>query len=531
MEVNKAMTEFNKTAAALAASEAGGNITLVALIYKGHEQYSPNSMYSNALPNLPFNAVAMAVFFVFTIWQLLLYVNFRNSFYGIATTLYLVGQAIGYLGRLLSVSNVSGLTLNNENYFLLQFCSLTISPNFYNAAIYSQYSKVLYTYATTRDKVARLNVFGRRVQSLVLSFMFIASDISCLIIQGIGGGVEGTSLNGNDANGLIIGNHVFIAGLAIQTFSMSFFAVVFTKLCYNIFVRQRLEYLATYNLHERYGISKKYSVEKSFFTPWRWYKIIKAFPLENIDSEVITINTNHMSSYQKKIFETYPFAIFLSFGLAVIRCIYRLIELADGGFGGFLIRHEHYLVALDFVPLALSALIMCFYSEGLVYTKRGLAELNFARRASYRGLGAFKELGVEFRYLFSLKVDESKLESKYQEKLQENRDRESLGLNDTDSPNTFRNSSETPRLDPTSNEYLRKSPDFRNVIVKDIKSPWWKFKKFDKKLDTEELNEFDKEHDAESLLSNRPSMENELNNFDNEAPTSLNKHEHDNYIN
>lgn len=322
------MSSFNETAAALAASEANGNMTLIALIYKGHEQYSPDSLYLKAVPNLPFNAIAMAVFFVFTLWQLFLYAKFRNSFYGISTTLYLVGQAIGYLGRLLSVSDISGLSLNNENYFLLQFCSLTISPNFYNAAIYSQYGKVLYSYATTRDKVARLNVFGTRVQSLVLSFLFIASDISCLVIQGIGGGVEGTSLNTNDSNGLIIGNHVFVAGLAIQTFSMSSFALVFTKLCYNIFVRQRLEYLATYNLHENYNIPPSYSVEKSFFAPWRWYKIITAFPLESIDSEVVTINTTHLNSYQKRIFNTYPLAIFLSFGLAVIRCIYRLIKIS-----------------------------------------------------------------------------------------------------------------------------------------------------------------------------------------------------------
>lgn len=193
-------------------------------------------------------------------------------------------------------------------------------------------------------------------------------------------------------------------------------------------------------------------------------------------------------------------------------------------------RHEHYLVGLDFVPLSLSALIMCFYSEGLVYSKRGLAELNFVRKASYRGLGSFKELGVEFRYLFSLKVDEAKLESKYQEKLQENEERESLGLDATDSPHTERNSNESPKLDPTSNEYLRKSPDYRNVIVGDIKSPWWKFKNNGRKLDREELNEFDREKESESLIYNRPSMENQINSLDNEAPSGF-KDEHDNSIN
>ena len=488
------MSGFNKTAAALAAEAAGTNATLIGLIYKGHEQYSPSSMYSGELPDLAFNAVAMAIFFVFTLWQLCLYGYFKNNFYGISTVLYLVGQAIGYLGRLLSVSDLSGLSLNNENYFLLQFCSLTISPNFYNAAMYTQYAKVLFTYSTTREKLFRLNVFGKRLQPSLISLFFIATDITCLVIQGIGGGVEGTSLNTEDSNGLVIGNHVFIAGLAIQTFSMSLFALVFTKLCYNIFVRQRLEYISNNGLYERYNIPSSYSVEKSFFAPWRWYKIIKALPLETISEEVVTLNTSYFNKKQARIFKTYPLAIFVAFGFAVIRCIYRLVELSDGGFGGYLITHEHFLVALDFVPLATSALIMCIYSEGLVYTKRGLTELYFIKEASHRGLGAWRQLGCEFRYFFGLKVDEDKLDAKYQQILRERAGKESLGFVDNED-------------EDVNNGLFRKSTEYRNAVAEDMKSPWWKFKVGNKKMDLEELNDYDEEKKSDSLKSRRDSME------------------------
>ncbi len=53
---------FNQTAAAIAAVAAGNNLTAIAEIYKGHENLSPESMYSGAQPNLVFNIIAMAVF-------------------------------------------------------------------------------------------------------------------------------------------------------------------------------------------------------------------------------------------------------------------------------------------------------------------------------------------------------------------------------------------------------------------------------------------------------------------------------------
>ena len=482
------MSEFNKTAAALAAEAAGTNITLIASIYKGHEQYSSLSMYSGQLPNLAFNAVAMAIFFVFTFWQLCLYGYFKNNCYGISTTLYLIGQGIGYLGRFLSVSDLNGLSLYNANYFLLQFCSLTISPNFYNAAMYTQYTKVLYTYSTTREKLFRLNVFGKRFQPTLISFVFISTDITCLVIQAIGGGIEGTSSTLENSDGLVIGNHIFIAGLAIQTFSMSLFALVFTKLCYNIFVRQRLEFISNNGLYERYNIPGSYSVEKSFFAPWRWYKIIKALPLETISEEVVTLNTSYFNKKQARIFKTYPLAIFVAFGFAVIRCIYRLVELSDGGFGGYLITHEHFLVALDFVPLATSALIMCIYSEGLVYTKRGLTELYFIKEASHRGLGMWKQLGCEFRYLFGMDVDEDKLDSEYLQILKEREEKESLGFADNENGN---------------NGLFKKSSEYRNDAANVIKAPWWKFKVGNKKMDLEELKECDEEVNNSYFLNLR----------------------------
>ncbi|KAF0269429.1 Sphingoid long-chain base transporter HuRSB1 [Hanseniaspora uvarum DSM 2768] len=498
---------FNQTAAAIAAVAAGNNLTAIAEIYKGHENLSPESMYSGAQPNLVFNIIAMAVFFAFTAWQLILYVIYNNNFFGICMVLYLVGQAIGYLGRVLSAADISGLSLNNQNYFLLQFISLTISPNFFNAAVYSQYGKLLFTYATTRDNVAKLNVFGKRVQPMLLSFLFIVSDITCLVIQGIGGGVEGSNVNDNNAAGLLTGNRIFIAGLALQTASMSFFLIIYLKLLYNIFIRQRIEYL---NSQKDVSNQKKISYNYTFFAPWKWSTIYKSVRFEDIDPIMYNVDTSGFTKTHKKLFSTYPVALFVAFGLAAIRCIYRLVELADNGFNGFLIKHEHYLVSLDFVPLSLSALIMCFYAEGIVFGKRGLFEIFLIKMSSYRGLGSWSELMVEFRYMFHMKVDNEKLNKQFNDLVKEQVEREDIGMV-ADKASNFDNSSKRSNvdsaLDISSNHYLKKSVYFENSLNQEIKSPWWKFSSFSKKTERTELQKFEEERQGDYESSLRNSME------------------------
>jgi len=498
---------FNQTAAAIAAAAAGNNITAIAEIYKGHEALSPQAMYSGVEPNIVFNAIAMCVFYAFTAWQFILYVIYKNHFFSICMILYLVGQAIGYMGRTLSVSDITGLSLNNRSYYIMQFTSLTLSPNLFNAAMYSQYGKVLFTYATTRNNVVKLNVFGKTVQPILLSFLFISSDVACLLVQAIGGGVESSAVGNYESNSLETGNRIFIAGLALQTASMSFFLFVYLKLIYNIFIRQRIEYL---NSQKDISSEKKISYNYTFFAPWKWSTIYKSVKFEDIDPIMYNVDTSGFTKTHKKLFSTYPVALSVAFGLAVIRCIYRLVELAAGGFSGFLMKHEHYLVSLDFVPLSLSALIMCFYAEGIVLGKRGLFEVFLIKMSNYRGLGSWKSLKLEWRHLFHMKVDNEKLNKQFNDMVKEQVEREDIGMV-ADEASNFDNSSKRSNadsdLDISSNHYLKKSVYFENSLNQEIKSPWWKFSSFSKKTERTELQKFEEERQGDYESSLRNSME------------------------
>lgn len=493
---------FNQTAASIAAAAAGNNLTAIAEIYKGHERLSPESMYSGAQPDLVFNIIAMALFYLFTFWQCVLYIIYKNKYFSVCMILFLVGQAIGYMGRVLSVSDITGLSLNNENYFLLQFISLTISPNFFNAAVYSQYGKLLYTYATTKENVMKLNVFGKRVQPMLISVLFITSDITCLAIQGAGGGIEGSSINNSTSTSMDNGNDIFIAGLALQTASMSLFMMVYAKFLYNVFIRQRIEYL---NSHMVISSQNKLPHNATFFTPWKWHSIYKSVSFEEIDPVMCNIDVEKMSKSQRRLFHTYPFALFVAFGLALIRCIYRLVELSDGGFSGFLITHEHFLISLDFVPLSLCCVIMCFYAEGLVFGKKGLLKIYLIKMSSYGGLSSWKELKLEYRYMFNKKIDEEFVNTDF---TAINTHEDELEVH-----STHENSADFP-IRPsnaesaftTHSKYLKKSEYYEKSLVKETNSPWWKLS-FNKKTKKEELENFEKEKqlDYESSLKN--SME------------------------
>lgn len=495
---------FNQTAAAIAAAAAGNNLTAIAEIYKGHESLSPESMYSGAQPNLIFNAIAMGVFYAFTLWQCILYIIYKNKYFSVCMILFLVGQAIGYMGRVLSVADITGLSLNNQNYFLLQFISLTLSPNFFNAAVYSQYGKLLYTYATTKENVIKLNVFGKRVQPMLISVLFITSDITCLVIQGAGGGIEGGAINNTNPDTVDHGNDIFIAGLALQTASMSLFMIVYAKFLYNVFIRQRIEYL-----NSQLGISSQNKISRNitFFTPWKWYSIYKSVSFQEIDPVMCNIDIEKMSKLQKTLFNTYPFALFVAFGLAVIRCIYRLVELSDGGFSGFLITHEHFLVALDFVPLSLCSLIMCFYAEGLVFGKRGLLKIYLIKLSSYGGLNSWNELKLEFRYMFNMKVDEEFLNTDFGA-INTHEDDPEIYSTNTNSAGFPNRKSNAESAFTTHSQYLKKSEYYEKSLIKETNSPWWKFS-FNRKTKNKELENFEKEKQLDYEPSLKNSVEHE----------------------
>ncbi|KAG1777050.1 RTA1 like protein-domain-containing protein [Suillus placidus] len=119
---------------------------------------------------------------------------------------------------------------------------------------------------------------------------FVISDITTFLIQGGGGGLEASTNVTSDK----LGANILLAGLVIQTLSFAFFMILVA--------------------HAWHGIVRDGFLPRQ--EPW---------------GPILWILMFSSTAY-------------------MIRCIYRVIELAQGN-GGYLITHEIYFYLLDSLPL------------------------------------------------------------------------------------------------------------------------------------------------------------------------------------
>ncbi|KAG2072266.1 hypothetical protein BDR04DRAFT_416696 [Suillus decipiens] len=126
---------------------------------------------------------------------------------------------------------------------------------------------------------------------------FVISDITTFIIQGVGGGLEVSTT----ATTVELGGHILLSGLVIQTFSFTLFMVLVA--------------------HAWHGIVQDgLLLRQEPWGPILWILMFSSIPY-------------------------------------MIRSIYRVIELGQGG-GGYLLTHEIYFYLLDSLPLLIG---ICTY--------------------------------------------------------------------------------------------------------------------------------------------------------------------------
>lgn len=251
-------------------------------------------------------AVAMGIFFVI---HSALGIFYQMWWFGIS---YFCGcglEMAGYIGRSLSAQDVS-----NVNDFLLQIICLTIAPVFIMAGIYYLLAQLIMIYG----------VQFALLKPMWYSYIFITCDVISLVIQAAGGGIAASNVrlykSGTD------GTHIMVAGLAFQVFSMSIFLLLFFHFLFKISYFNR-------KVHNELPFNSKYTE-------------LRARPY----------------------FKYFPMIIIAAVTFVYVRCIYRVVELAEG-WSGFLITHEIYFMILDALMMGLSILIFIPFHPGIVYGK------------------------------------------------------------------------------------------------------------------------------------------------------------------
>lgn len=293
------------------------------------------SYYSGLIPGLGYNAALIVI------WSILLGIqvpSFYYKQYWFSGSLICASilELLGYIGRTWSHFN-----LYARNAYLLQMVALTIAPVFTMAGMYFQLAKLIEIYS---HKFAFLS------SPLAYSQIFIFCDIVSLIIQAAGGGVAGGAVKNNKPLGP--GEHIFIAGLAIQVATMSIFIFLWLDFVYKVYVKTRMEHL---NITSPFAINKLKSVfqeDIDYLYREKYYNI-----------------RHSENRYNRFALKYFPWAFTASICCIYTRCCYRLAELVNG-FNGYIITHEIYFIVLDGVMILLATTIMMVFFPGFAFNGR-----------------------------------------------------------------------------------------------------------------------------------------------------------------
>ncbi|KAL4926414.1 RTA1 domain-containing protein [Aspergillus undulatus] len=208
------------------------------------------------------------------------------------------------VGALMELAGYIGRILMNDNpwnsdAFKLQIVCLVLAPTFIAAGIY----------LTLKHIILALGPEHSRLKPKLFTWVFISCDVGSLILQAAGGGVAAAA--GNDQDLLKVGDDIIIAGIAFQVATMSACGVLAAE----------------------------------FFWRVRRYEGPGSFSEKSV---------GHRSIHLILFGEIFAYVTVL------IRCIYRIPEMA-GGWGNPLMQKENEFLVLDGMMIALGVLSLTVF--------------------------------------------------------------------------------------------------------------------------------------------------------------------------
>jgi hypothetical protein len=243
-------------------------------------------------PILSVNAFFLALFGLCCLASLIVGVWTKTWTYTIALSIGTLLEAAGYAGRILMNDNPW-----SDSGFRLQIVCLVLGPSLVAAAIYLTLKHfVLYCGPQYSPLKARL-----------YPWVFIGCDIGSIVLQACGGGIAASGGSSN-VKLLNAGNNLIVTGIAFQVATMAGCGLLV------------LLYIWRY----RKGAPVKGQVdEKSNY---------------QLSKEQGTVSLGKI--------KLFGLVVSLSYVTVLIRCIYRLPEMA-GGWGNPLMRNETEFLLLD----------------------------------------------------------------------------------------------------------------------------------------------------------------------------------------
>ncbi|GAA5823601.1 hypothetical protein JCM11251_000693 [Rhodosporidiobolus azoricus] len=212
------------------------------------------------------------------------------------------------------------------NWFLMQIICLILAPCFFSATIYGILGMIVRS-------------IGREYSLLRPSFyliLFCTMDLIAIVVQAVGGGMAAIALKNDDSSSN--GTHIMVAGVAIQLFAM----ICFCILGLDVWRRARKDRSYQNRPHPQQGRLRAIAFGLTFSSIW-----------------------------------------------LLIRCIYRVIELAEG-WTGYLMTHEPYFCVLDAMCMVFAQGVFMFTwpnNEKTFYRNSGATDADSETTRAEPGTG------------------------------------------------------------------------------------------------------------------------------------------------
>ncbi|CAL1195724.1 unnamed protein product [Candida parapsilosis] len=222
-------------------------------------------------------------------------------------------------------------------YYLLQLIVLTIAPAFIMGGIYFLLGQLVI-------------IHGRQfsvLKPLWYAYIFIACDITSLVIQAIGGGIA--SVRAENYENADPGTYTMIAGIAFQYPSQ------LASEKSDLVDPQQVLKPSVKNFFKLLINSKKTAEYKR--------NILEPY-----------YNPKYADIRSRKMYDYFPLAVSLAIIAVFVRCIYRVVELAQG-FSGYLITHEVYIMCLDALMLFIALYMFIPFHPHIVFGASNIIRL------------------------------------------------------------------------------------------------------------------------------------------------------------
>lgn len=253
-------------------------------------------------PNLGANAFLAAGFATCLIVLLITGIWKKTWGYSAALVAGCILEVAGYIGRIQMHNNPF-----SKDAFQLQISAIVLAPTLLCISIY----------LTLKHTVLSLSPALSRVRPRLYPLIFVPADVSCLILQAIGGGLAASAGSGGEnATLLLAGDRVIIVGIALQVAVLLGFGTM----------------AADYLLRVRKALRSS----------------------GDSGSEVLAPGARTLWTDKKA--RMFFYAVLGAYVCILIRCIYRIAEMS-GGWGSTIMRDQPSFIVLEgfmvFIPVTL----------------------------------------------------------------------------------------------------------------------------------------------------------------------------------